>query len=323
MSFKKFYWINLLMFTAMKNDVLIVIRSVGERTVAKCQSLIIDQGVSPEDIEVICESPFSKALLTSYEVGIKRGKKWTLCVDGDLLLKSKAIEKMVSIIESTNDRVFEVQGFIVDKLFGGPRAGGIHLYRTALLPIAKDKLSNISNAIRPEANTLREMEKAGYPFLVVPYIVGVHDFEQSYKDIYRKSFVYGRKHKAYYQMFIERWSRLSRKDDDYLVALEGLERGYHFEGEIISSNVTPETDFEFPKDKEGEVLMTQVEIDILSEGNQYDGDFAKNFPVPFINIKLESDFKTRVHQVLQVFKQLGILRGSFMLSKLFCMKLFG
>ena len=50
---------------------VVVIRSAGERTFEVCRKLLLEQ-VPAEAVEVVCERPFERALIRSYEIGIER-----------------------------------------------------------------------------------------------------------------------------------------------------------------------------------------------------------------------------------------------------------
>ncbi|MCC5943258.1 MAG: hypothetical protein JJU37_17070 [Balneolaceae bacterium] len=203
-------------------DAIIIIRSSNERTENLCKKLILEQGIHNSEIFVIHEIPFSQSLLKSFEIGIESGKKWTFCVDADVLLRPNSIDKMIRHANSQSQNVCQVQGYMLDKFFGGVRKGGVHLYRTALLNKVIDKVPVEGTDIRPESFTLRLMEDEGYPSRVVPYVVGLHDFEQYYFDIYRKAFVQVEKHLSRAELLITIWKQFAEQDHDYCVALKGF-----------------------------------------------------------------------------------------------------
>lgn len=168
---------------------------------------------------MVREVPFSAAMNKSFLIGIDKKKKWTLCVDADILSRSGAVKKMVEYAESQKQNVSEVQGYILDKFFGGVRRGGFHLYRTSLLPKVLECIPKEGVDIRPESRTLKEMAKKGYPRVVVPYIVGTHDDEQYNYDIYRKAFVQAVKHLNRADLLVSHWKQNVEKDNDFKVAL--------------------------------------------------------------------------------------------------------
>lgn len=204
------------------SDKIIIIRAAGERTEELCKKLILEQGVSDKYIWLIHESPFTTALKKSFEIGIKEGKKWTFCVDADVLLRPDAIEKIIELAEKQPGNVCQVQGYMMDKFFGGVRRGGVHLYRTEHLPKVLEIISSGEQVIRPESHALRQMKKKGYPFKVIPFIVGTHDDEQYNFDIYRKAFVQAEKHLSRAELLITYWKEMAQKDHDFNVALKGF-----------------------------------------------------------------------------------------------------
>jgi len=209
----------------LKDGLSVVIRSVGERTEQACRKLIIDQGVPAENIQVIHEAPFSAAMSKSFEIGMDCAKPWTFCVDADLLLRPGAIQTMLRHAEELEDGVCEFQGLILDKLFGGPRDGGIHAYRTSLLPLLLQSIPSEGVNIRPEFHTLQAMKALGHPWVSVPYIVGLHDFEQHHRDIFRKCFVQAHKHPHVIPLFLSIWRAGAPEDTDFQMALQGLAAG--------------------------------------------------------------------------------------------------
>jgi len=210
----------------------IIIRSAGERTGQLCKQLILEQGVPPENLVVLKEAPFSAALKRSFETGIERGLKWTLCNDADVLLRPGAVETMLNLAEQQDERVCEIQGFILDKFIGGPRNGGVHLYRTSLLPKALEKIPPEESNVRPEFQTLQGLAAIGYPYKTIPFLVGIHDFEQYYLDIFRKCFIHAHKHLDLAEVFLSFWREKAGSDMDYVVALHGFASGVEHYGQV-------------------------------------------------------------------------------------------
>jgi len=216
----------------INNLVSVIIRSAGERTEQLCKKLIIEQGVSPENLCIVNEAPFSAALKTTFELGIERDLKWTLCIDADVLLRPGAVKNMIVLAEQQDEKVCEIQGFILDKFIGGPRIAGNHLYRTSVLSKALENIPPEGLDIRPEHNTLQALAAIGYPWIQVPYLVGIHDFEQYYKDILRKCFIHAHKNLDLTELFLPIWREKAISDMDYAVALHGFASGVEYYGEV-------------------------------------------------------------------------------------------
>ncbi len=217
----------------MNFDCLVIIRSANERTVKLCKNLILLQGVSESQIVIVEEVPFSKSLAKSFAEGIKANYKWTFCVDADVLLRPKSILKMLEFAEAMPSDFLEVQGFVMDKFFGGPRPAGNHLYRTSFLSNALKHIPKEGIDIRPESRTLNAMANLGYPFKSVDYIVGIHDDYQYNFDIFRKCFVQAFKHGDRYNLFMTIWKQKAKIDQDFLIALKGFAAGVLHQGDIF------------------------------------------------------------------------------------------
>lgn len=216
-------------------NTIFVIRSAGERTTDLCRFLITQQNISNEDIILINEVPFSKALRKSFEIGIKSQKAWLFCIDADVLLRKNAINILLELASKEREDVCEIQGYVFDKFFAGPRPGGIHLYRTSLLNELMNCIPAEGENIRPEYHTLLEMKKRGFPYKVIPYIVGLHDYEQYYADIYRKCFMHGVKHIYYAEYFSSQWKAGSVNEPDFEIALKAFADGIKFKENTYTS----------------------------------------------------------------------------------------
>lgn len=206
------------------DNVTVVIRSAGERTVAACHSLVANQ-IDDSHIVVIQERPFENALRRCYEVGIERGRKWTLAIDADVLLRANAIPQLLELAEGCKRTTFEVQAPVVCKLFGGTRLAGVRLYRTRLLKSGLRFIPPIGREQRPEYYVVRQMALSGYSWREFNEVVGLHDFEQAYNDIFRKAYAFAKKSQECIDALKSYWSRLASVDRDFEVALAGLSLG--------------------------------------------------------------------------------------------------
>jgi hypothetical protein len=210
----------------MKQDnVTVVIRTAGERTTELCKRLVLEQ-VTKKNVFIVKEAPFTMAVKRTFEIGMENGLPWTMAVDADILLTRDAVKDVINLAERESDQVFCFTARVQDKFFRSPRPGG-HLYRTSLLSKAVT-LFDGKEHLRPETIIVEMMQKqAGYKKgEFEEYIVGLHDYEQYYKDIYRKAFVYAHKHseKAILH-FLSYWSSFVIIDPDYRVAFAGLFEG--------------------------------------------------------------------------------------------------
>jgi len=219
-----------------KNDfydlVSIVIRSAGERTEGLCRELVLAQGFSPENVTTVGRTPFPITLRDSYQAGIAMNRPWTLCLDADVLLLSDSIQYMLKIAINEKSSISVFQFLVIDKFFGGPREAGNHLYRTSLLSKALECLPDDPGVIRPETATIEAMKQQGFPKKRVNFLIGLHDFEQSFKDIFRKCFIQAHKHQEYAEIPVTYWPEAKNEDEDFKIALKGFTDGLSFDGEV-------------------------------------------------------------------------------------------
>ena len=215
----------------MYSDVCVIIRSVGERTEAKCRYLLEKQ-VNKENIITVREIPFSASMRKSYSLGVGSNKKWTLCIDSDVLVKDSSINKLIQYADSLPENVFEVQGLILDKFIPIKRCAGNHLFRTKLLPKAITLIPPEGSTLRPEGTTIKKMVELGYPYAVSDTLIGLHDFEQFYSDIYRKCYTHAHKHKYMFSEIEQFWKNHS-EDLDYQVASLGAIAGKVNKGTVL------------------------------------------------------------------------------------------
>ena len=215
-----------------KPSVHIVVRSAGERTKDLCVRLAEVQLPHGSGLTVISEVPFEKALRSCYEAGLKAGCKWTMTLDADVMLRPGAVQILLEEAERMPPHYLQLEGYIFDKVMGIYRVAGNRIYRTEFLPIAFQQIPETGTQIRPERFALRKLSAVGYPSRRIPQVVGVHDFEQYYRDLYIKSFTHGRKHIEYGGQIIKNCSGNQNIDPDYRVMLKGF-----CDGLLTSANV--------------------------------------------------------------------------------------
>lgn len=207
------------------DDVLFVVRSVGERTEAVCIRAIGESGAPRENIKVIRKTPFSETLRHAYRAGLESGKAWTFCIDADVVLRANAVGELLMAASKMADSMLGLQGLILDKFTCSIRAGGVHLYRSRYLGKAMDAIPDEGASIRPETSVLHALRAEGHNWQTVPYLSGIHDFGQSYEDIFRKCYVHANKHVLQIPRLLPLWRRLSLNDPDFIVAIAGLAEG--------------------------------------------------------------------------------------------------
>ena len=211
-------------FTNSIANALWVIRSAGERTTAACEYLI-RQFAPSEQVVVMHERPFSAALHRGFELGAASGLKWMVCIDADVLVHAPGIIELLTVAESVDENTFYVQGLTIDKLIPIKRPPGNGIYRNALADKARQFIPEDGTSLRPETTTMEGMIAAGYRMYRTNIVVGLHDFEQSYADIYRKSFLHAKKHANVLPRVKAYWKQHEPEDQDFTVARLGARVG--------------------------------------------------------------------------------------------------
>lgn len=208
----------------VERRVTVVIRSAAERTVELCRSLLLEQ-LPDEHLHCIQESPFSRAVTRTFELGLEANLPWTAAVDADVLVRPHALTQLIDAAEQAGPDVFEAQSDFFDKLFQGPRSGGIHLYRTSMLDQALEFARREEVTHRPEFHVIQKMVGAGYRQQLFDFLIGIHDFDQYLRDYYRKGFVHAQKHAIVLDFLEPMWRRLAESDSEFKATLIGMAAG--------------------------------------------------------------------------------------------------
>jgi hypothetical protein len=211
-------------FQEQSQNLIVVIRTAGERTLAACKSLLLDQ-IPERCVHVVSEKPFEATLRKTYEIGIESGDKWLMTLDADVFLRENAVSKLMTEAEVLPGYYFQIEGLVHDKLTGLYRKAGHRMYRTKYLKAALKHIPADNIEVRPEYSTLQKMGAIGFPSMEINSVFGVHDYEQYYRDIYRKAFVHANKHLVWLPRLVSRWKKLAANDDDFHIALRGLYDG--------------------------------------------------------------------------------------------------
>ena len=250
----------------LNNNVVVIIRSVGERTEKVCHALVCEQ-VPEENVDVIHERPFGAAVRKTLQIGIERGLRWTFALDADVLLRSNAIRDMLTWAEMRSQDFFFANFTVADKLLGQVKMGGLHIYKTSLIGEAlKYADSTIDTYERPESLVRERMSLAGFSTIEVRgLIIGLHAFEQWYRDIYRTAYVHILKHSSDRIVpAISAWKRLASLDSDFRVALAGAEAAIRRGGRaVIDDRLFPSSisDIEELADIEEKPVLEQSAFD--------------------------------------------------------------
>jgi hypothetical protein len=209
---------------AHHSDALIIVRHVGERTRGLCREILARQ-VRDGDLVEVTGHPFATTLRASFEAGLAAGRKWTICLDADVIPASSCVARMIELAETRDRPVFECQALVHDWLFGVPRPAGNHIYRTDLLEKAVTLIDETSTTLRPESAVILGMRRAGYSWWQDDGVIGLHDYGQYYRDIVRKVMVLAAKFTAFHGELHDRFTRMVETNQDFRVALEALSAG--------------------------------------------------------------------------------------------------
>ena len=219
-------------------DTCIVIRSVGERTTETLKQLACL--VAPaEQVHVIKEFPFEKALRKCFEIGIASQKKWMLTLDGDLLISPKRTREFIKHVQENSSEVVQISAASACKFLACSRQVGIRLYKTEKLPEAISLIPPEGEKSRPESHIVKQMEDKGYPVGRYDDTVAIHDYEQFYSDLFRTCFVYAHKLESFNDDLIKYWESKRDSDTDFRIALIALKAGSAFDRHVpIDSRLT-------------------------------------------------------------------------------------
>ncbi len=205
----------------MSDDALIIIRKTSERTFQACQKLAQRQeGI--QTVKVVSGIPFETCLRNCYQEAIQSGHRWTMTLDADVLLRDGAAAALIREAEKLPKSFAQVEGRVLDKLTGTYRFAGNRVYRTALLEKALDLIPEPGTTVRPETETIRRLNRMGHPSRQAGIVMGLHDFEQSFEDIYRKACLHSYKHRIMLSEMLEYWEKHASEDSDYLVAIHAF-----------------------------------------------------------------------------------------------------
>lgn len=223
-------------------DLSFVVRAAGERTAEAAEGLLRRQviglgGAGAAPVEVVHERPFSKAVRRTLEIGAASGRAWTIGMDADVLLTADGVRRLIGLCAGAGPSTFTVTGLMLCKFYGGLVFRGVHCYRSSLLGRALTVLGERTPGgpdpeLKPESAVVHAMDALGFGYEGRPVVLAAHDFEQSYRHIYLKMRLRGRREvegaseggdAAALRRFCE--GRARAGDADFAVALWGVEDG--------------------------------------------------------------------------------------------------
>ena len=198
----------------------VIVRAAGERTADACCRALVGQTTAAA-VERVELTPFWRTLREGLQRGHQSGADWVLSVDADVLPSPRAVVMAQAWIEKAGERDAVLSGMIQDKFSATIRFGGIRVYRASVIPDVLAVMPALGETVRPESTAIKKLAERGWRHQLVPELAGLHDYEQYYRDIYRKAFLHMQKHGARMARFLELWMSLADRDPDYQAALAG------------------------------------------------------------------------------------------------------
>lgn len=216
-------------------EFIVTIRASGERTEGLCQEIVKHQAKGAEVI-TIRENPFKKALEECFREAIKSQNKWLITVDADMILLPGALQLLLREAEKMPENYLQLQGRVFDKITGNERKAGPRIYRVSMLKNLLEMSESLEDHIRPESRLIKIAGEQGYPSRYIPVVLCVHDFEQSYKDLYRKAYVHANKHSDLLGEIVKNAAKKHGNDLDYKVILRATWDGLMEQSELVADS---------------------------------------------------------------------------------------
>jgi len=174
-------------------ELTVVIRAAGERTEEACIASFARQLPLQSQLVVIHESPFSKAVTRSFEIGIQSNRPWLIAVDADILPLDDVVTRIREICSKMASNAFVATPLFLCQTMGGLATRGLHCYRTSMLQEAIELAPTLPDDLRPESRFHDAMVERGYTRECYAKILGLHEFEQSAIHLYLKGMLRSRK----------------------------------------------------------------------------------------------------------------------------------
>lgn len=294
-----------------EDNFIIVIRSSDERTFEVCRRLL-EQQSSPEQVTFVKLTPFKRALEECFRIGITSKKKWLITADADMLLLPNSIDLLIRQANQMPDNYLQLQGKIFDKITGTIRKAGPRVYRVKYLQKALDYSLDSKDSIRPEGNLVTALSKQGMPSRYISSVTAYHDFQQYYKDLYRKAYVHAIKHQAIAGQLIQRSIEMKEQDKDFQIILRAVMDGLEKSEEIyIDTNLFHEKSKKALKDL---AIEEKKPIDHLQNPTKVLESIQKNKPLkydsPVFFLDQPSPKKKFSDNIIRIIKRDGLIKGS-------------
>ena len=226
-------------FTLNASDITVIVRSVGENSEEVCVKNL-ENIFSKRNVFLIKNiTPLSSATKKSFELALKRNKKWTLLVDADTIVDGDKIKLFISKADEIikNDpKAFVFQPLIYDKFPQNYRHSGVWLYRSDKLGILLNYYQKCALMLKPDDCFVTSFLDNGGNSYGIDCVVGVHDFFQSPKSIVKKYFLRNIKSRQRIKDWDNNWLELSKKDNDFYWAHKGVELSKNYKKEDVKND---------------------------------------------------------------------------------------
>lgn len=205
----------------------IIIRGIGERTERECIRRCGLQG----ETYLVREYPFGASIRKSYELAMSFNQKWVPIIDADVLLHNDCLRKALQILNRKSNKIFCWDGTTNDKIMMKNRRAGVHIYNRDMLFVALQFIDN--KQIKPETYVRKRMLKLGCITYKDDFVFGIHDYEQYYRDLWRKAVCQTKKLVGMTGKRPAKWKRASKRDKDFLVIYEAYKWAMKHKPRII------------------------------------------------------------------------------------------
>ncbi|MGA8262216.1 MAG: hypothetical protein WB783_18580 [Arenicellales bacterium] len=189
------------------------------------------------DPQIIRENTHYAAVEKTYEIGLDNGRDWTFSVDADVILEPRMVERVLDDLFSSSEDVRVAHPGVIDKLYRLKRWAGIQIYRTDSLEELRGifKLKKQQRQLKIEGACISELRGRGRKVAFMKRVVGLHDYYQYYRDLYRKFYLNAIRNQEMNRQAMRLWSYWCRFDDDYRVALAAMEKALEESRDLTNS----------------------------------------------------------------------------------------
>lgn len=209
-----------------------IIRASGEATVQSLKIQLNNQITKNDTLEVLDDDIcFEEKLRKGFELALKINNKFSVFIDGDILLRSNAVSRIRSISEKLDESYLGFGLKLWDRFYAQPKFRGLHVYKTSMLLSALEYIPISGEQLRPESYVKKVMASQGNIWCnnLSSYVAGIHDFYQKPTDIYYKFLIRSHRSKGDIEFLISCFESKQYVDNDFKIALKGLKDGLQFE----------------------------------------------------------------------------------------------